>query len=69
MFSGLAPDYVQETEYNGLKVYEYSAMLVKPEEKCYCLNPKKCLKHGALDLTNCSGQFAFPRINKKQFYP
>eukprot|EP00102_Acyrthosiphon_pisum_P006877 XP_003240759.3 PREDICTED: LOW QUALITY PROTEIN: sensory neuron membrane protein 1 [Acyrthosiphon pisum] len=51
----LTPDYVQETKYNGLNVFEYSAMLVKPEEKCYCLNKKKCLKPGALDLTNCSG--------------
>lgn len=52
----MTPDYVQETKYNGLNVFEYSAMLVKPEEKCYCLNQKKCLKPGALDLTNCSGQ-------------
>ncbi|XP_026822399.1 sensory neuron membrane protein 1-like [Rhopalosiphum maidis] len=51
----LAPDFLQETKYNGLNVFEYSAVLVKPEEKCFCLNQKKCLKHGALDLTNCSG--------------
>lgn len=58
-FRSLAPDYVQDAVYNGLNVYEYTAMLVKPEEKCYCLNPKKCLKHGALDLTNCSGPLVF----------
>jgi len=40
-------------------VFEYSAVLVKPEEKCFCLNQKKCLKQGALDLTNCSGQFFY----------
>lgn len=56
LFRSLAPDYVQETKYNGLHVFEYSAILAKPEEKCYCLNQKKCLKPGALDLTNCSGQ-------------
>lgn len=58
-FRSLAPDYVQETKYNDLKVYEYSAVLVKPEEKCFCLNPEKCLKRGALDLTNCSGSYIF----------
>lgn len=51
----MAPDYVQKTTYNDLQVYEYTAMFVKPEETCFCLNKKKCLKTGALDLTNCSG--------------
>lgn len=55
----MIPDYVQETNYNGVRVYEYTAMLVKPEEKCYCLNPNSCLKPGALDLTNCTGQYVF----------
>lgn len=58
-FRALSPDYVQETKYNGLNVFEYSAILLKPEEKCFCLNPKKCLKPGALDLTNCSGKIFF----------
>lgn len=58
-FRSLAPDYLQEANYNGLKVYEFTAVLVKPEEKCYCLNPDKCLKRGALDLTKCAGPYIF----------
>lgn len=65
-YRSLAPDYVQENVYNGLKVLEYSAVLIKPEEKCYCLNPKKCLKPGALDLTNCSGPRAFSQKNEEK---
>ncbi|XP_025419540.1 sensory neuron membrane protein 1-like isoform X3 [Sipha flava] len=67
----LNTDYVQETQYNGLKVFEYTAMLVKPEEKCFCLNKKKCLKHGALDLTNCSGSpiiATLPHFYKSEEY-
>ncbi|VVC32481.1 CD36 family [Cinara cedri] len=67
----LSPDYLQETEYNGLKVFEYTAMLVKPEEKCYCLDPKNCLKQGALDLTNCTGSpiiATFPHFYKSDDY-
>ncbi|XP_050423763.1 sensory neuron membrane protein 1-like isoform X2 [Adelges cooleyi] len=51
----LAPDYVQDAVYNGLHVFEYTASMIKDEEKCYCLNPGNCLKSGALDLTKCAG--------------
>ncbi|XP_050524851.1 sensory neuron membrane protein 1-like [Daktulosphaira vitifoliae] len=67
----VVPDYVQDNMYNGLNVYEYTAEIIKDHEKCYCLNPEKCLKSGVLDLTKCAGapiMGSLPHFYKAEAY-